>query len=132
MLNNKYTKLIGLAIIIFLAFNLKLFWEPYYNHYFTKYNYQYNDTDKDFIIHIEPYNLKAPDFLIEILKNAFPKKNIILDNTIRPNLIIRSEAINTPQVKSKTYQKWNAPYVTISFERYSIMKKDIDVTGYQL
>lgn len=113
------TLIIGVNIVYFT----KIYWIPYYNYYFTKYDYSYPAKGEDFIVGVEPQGCPLSPFVTNILKLSFPNHNIVFNDNIKPHLIVRSEHINTSQVLSEQYQKWNVPYITISGERWSIKKK---------
>lgn len=120
----KYKFFLLLIVLFSIIYSTKLHWEPYYNNLFTKYEYFHPAKGEDFVIGIEPFDYShPPQFLHNILEIAFPDNKIIYSNNKKPNLIIRSEHIKTYQVKAKEYQKYNAPYITISSERYSIKPK---------
>ena len=103
---------------------IKPYLAPYYNFYFTRYDYTYPKEGEAFIVGVEPHELGVlPPFILSILRIAFPDRNIVIDNEKKPHLIVRSEHIKTKVVFSKAYQKWNAPYITFSGEYWTIRKK---------
>jgi hypothetical protein len=120
----KKTPIIVLILVVINAIYFsKIYWLPYYNYYFTRYDYSCSAEREDFIVGTEPHEHSSPPpFVTNILKKAFPKRKIIFDNNRKPHLIIRSEHIDPEEGSSKEYQKWNAPYITISAERWSIKK----------
>ncbi len=94
-------------VIILMAitgYYTKIFWEPYYNHYFTRYDYQYPKQNEDFIVHIEPLGT-SPGFVKRIIQLAFSDRTVVFDNNKKPNLIIRTQLVSSSQAASPEFNK---------------------------
>lgn len=106
-------------LIIVLIFKIaKIYIEPYYNATFTEYNYQYPRINEQFVVNIEPYDARIPEFVVNILKLAFYDRELIINNNIPPHLIVRCENIKD----YKKIEKYNAPYITLSGERWTLKR----------
>lgn len=96
--------------------------EPYYNARFTSYGYQDPNATQDFVLGVEPHDYIVPQFILNIVKLAFPDKNVVISNDRQPHLILRSEHIKPALSNSPEYQRWNAPYISFSQERWTLAK----------
>lgn len=121
--NVNYYKFVFIFVIVFIILSsilkiLKPYIEPYYNLKFTNYHYQYPDIDKKFIINTEPHDAYIPDFLINILRLSFYDREILIDNKQVPHFIIRCENVKISTEKAK----YQAPYITLSAERWTLKR----------
>ncbi|HQW58042.1 MAG TPA: glycosyltransferase family 10, partial [Gammaproteobacteria bacterium] len=102
---------------------LKPYLEPYYNAHFRSYDYQYPNAGQDFVLGIEPHDTNVPQFILNIVKLAFPDRNVVISNDRQPHLILRSEHIKTALSNLPEYQHWNAPYISFSQEYWTLAKQ---------
>lgn len=107
--------LLTTLLIIVILFLSQVYWKPYFNHYLGIYKYSYPALNEDFVVNTEPQELHVPIFLHKILTLAFKDRNVVVNNNRSPHLIIRSAELRSSNQSTK-----NAPYITISGERYSI------------
>ena len=135
---NKFIVIFLVVVLVFLIVHKQRDWLPYYNYQFTKYDYLNPADSKDFIVATEGLHCAemvgiyaVPDFMKTMLQLAFPGKNIVFRNDVKPHFIIRSEAVggdkgNSILPKAANNCKWTAPYVIISGESY-----DLRARGYK-
>lgn len=106
-----------------IAIWAKPYIEPYYNAHFTSYGYQHPALGQDFVLGVEPHDNPAPKFVLNIIKLAFPDRNVVVSNDRQPHLILRSEHVKENLSNSPEYQRWNAPYISFSQERWTLAKR---------
>lgn len=123
MKRKKIVFALTLIMLVGVIFGSKVYFEPYYNAHFTHYGYRYPESHQRFVVGVEPHDMAIPKFLGNLLKLAFHDREIVFTNNQPPHLIVRSEHISTQAVYSQEYQKWNAPYITLSGERWTIKPK---------
>ena len=115
----KYFSIIIIFIIAIIIFKIsRIYIEPYYNAKFTNYNYKYPKINEKFVVSTEPNTSQIPEFIINILKLAFYDRELIIDHNQPPHIIVRFENI-------KNYKKpdtYNAPYITVSAERWTLKR----------
>lgn len=115
----KYFSIITILIIAVIIFKVgKIYVQPYYNARFINYNYKYPKINEKFVVSTEPHDSQIPEFIINILKLAFYDREVIIDNNQPPHFIVRRENIKD----YKKPEKYNAPYITISAERWTIKR----------
>ena len=71
---------------------------------------------------VEPHDYAVPQFILNIVTLAFPDRNVVISNDRQPHLILRSEHIKTELSNSPEYQRWNAPYISSSYEYWTLAK----------
>jgi hypothetical protein len=104
---------------IVIGYGVKLFTiylTPYFNKKFT--NYTYPKTNERLIVAVEPYDAAIPELMLNVIKLAFYDREVIVDNNQPPHFIVRFEHVK----KYNELKHWNAPYVTISGERWSLKR----------
>lgn len=119
-------------------------WIPYYNHYFSKYDYRSPDDSNDFIIKAEQCDCLHPDesegmpvFIRSILEAAFPEKNIVFSKEQRSHLIIRhghfTNKVSRKGLLVKNVDcKEEAPYIVIQDEKTTLPSKKFKDNGIPL
>lgn len=118
MFYRKYINIIIILVVVIIFKIGKIYVEPYYNARFTNYNYKYPSINEKFVINTEPHEGQIPEFIINILKLAFYERELIINNNQPPNLIVRFENIKD----YKKSEKYNAPYITVSAERWTLKR----------
>jgi hypothetical protein len=83
----KYTICITIILILGIAVIARKsrLWLPYYNYYFTKYDYLNPQHSEEFIVGTEGNNcgnFSAPIFIKNVISVAFPDKKIVYRNDI--------------------------------------------------
>ncbi|MBP9792285.1 MAG: hypothetical protein KBC27_03640 [Rickettsiales bacterium] len=123
-----YFFIVIILSLIFVVVQTSRYWVPYYNYYFSKYEYLNPKNSNKFIVGTE--SAQCTDFYIpEAVKNvisaAYPDKEIVYRNDVQPHLIVREFAARGEGMKRKIFPKpasnckWTAPHVLISAERKS-------------
>jgi hypothetical protein len=115
--------------LIFVAVQKSRNWVPYYNYYFSKYEYLNPKDSNKFIVGVETINctsFQLPEVVKNIISAAFPDKEILYRDDVQPHLIVRELFVGGEDMKRKIFPKaashckWTAPYVSISGERRSL------------
>jgi hypothetical protein len=104
-----------LAIAMLLT---KRHWIAHYNEYFGGHVYHSVSKDKQFIVSVEPENFTPPAFLKTLLAEAFNEYEVIFDNYIKPDMVVRCENISRKEAVVRS--NLVVPYLTISGEPHSI------------
>ena len=95
------------TVVAFSVYHYKYCWLPYYNYYFTNYHDSHPKEGEGFIVGTEPHNMPLPGFPIRVLRLSFPDRKIVIDNNLKPHLILKSEALKTKESLLVSFQQAN-------------------------
>ncbi|MEQ9115766.1 MAG: glycosyltransferase family 10 [Rickettsiales bacterium] len=113
-------------IILIFGYRYRTFIPAFYYENFVKYENNLPKKGGEFVVRAE--HVRLGNFVVNVIKLAFPEYKVIVSDTKKPNLVVRSiyRARNSfvDQLKNR------APYIAMSAEKKPLKYRRYRVTGY--
>jgi len=114
-------------IVIIFGYRYRTFIPAFYFENFVKYENNLPKEGDNFVVRLEHAELRS--FIINIIKLAFPEYKVVISETEKPNLIVKS-IYRDKNTSIKKQIEYRAPYIAISAEKIPLKGRRYRVTGY--